>query len=346
MDQRIVTDAPYSIVSDAMDARERYDRLSSRKEFIEKTVLSPEHCSAQYTKIVIVIGESSISDHMSIFGYPKITTPFLEESRPYIFDALAPSNQTRHSLAMMLTVASAGDFDRFYSELSLVSQFRSCGYQTLWISNQGRIGKHDSFSTSLASEANETLFLNDLSYAEAKSDSRIVAELSKRGFFQRKHHVTFIHLMGSHIDYNKRYPTGFGSQNISNIIDEYDNSLLYTDTIISDLYRRFYDKNMLFIYLSDHGEVVTNERFGHGFFPGYIEEFRIPLIIWTYDCNAISKLISAIGDQKLNMNSFGNLVQFLVGKTDHSSISTIDRVSVLDPEVTTAYRDLKSIKDR
>lgn len=345
LEKRVVRMPPYSFISDVVQANHRYEKLSRRQDLIGRKALQTESCGNKYDKIVVVIGESAVSDHMSAFGYHASTTPFLDESSAHLFNTLAPSNQTRFSVAMMLTDASPGNFDRFYSEHSLVGLLRACGYQTMWISNQGRFGEHESFSTSLADEANETLFLNNLSYNDAQDDGQIATELDKKGVFQRKNHVTFIHLMGSHIEYNKRYPIGFGSRNISNIIEKYDNSLLYTDTILSDLYQKFYDENMLFIYLSDHGEVVSNDRFGHGFFPAYKEEYRVPLVIWTDDSDAIKQLNSAIGNEKLNMDSFSNLVQFLVGKTKYLDISTSDMVSVLAAENVTPYRDLEAFGD-
>src|SRR4029453_15754046 len=101
-------------------------------------------------RIVVVLGESAVTDHMSVYGYPKATTPFADRSHPFAFDALSPSTQTRYSLAMMLTAARPGQFDPFFKSHSLVGQLRSCGMHTLWISNQGRRGEADSFSTSLA----------------------------------------------------------------------------------------------------------------------------------------------------------------------------------------------------
>ena len=94
-----------------------------------------------------------------------------------------------------------------------------------------------------------------------------------------------------------------------------------------------------------HGQLVTNSRSGSGFFPGYREEFRVPLLIWTDDSESIEQVKSAIGDKKLNMSSFSSVAQYLVGITDQLGVSTSETVSVLVPEDPTAYPDLKSMDD-
>jgi len=283
---------------------------------------------------------------MSAYGYAKATTPFVDRSNANLFRALAPANQTRYSLAMMLTGAKPGEFETFYRRHSLVGQLRACGYHTMWISNQGRFGEYDSFATSLASEAHESVFLNRLSWEDATYDGEILAELEDRRIYQARNHVTFIHLMGSHSDYSRRYPENFGSTSISNTVDEYDNSLLYTDTILAELYKNFEDERLLFVYVSDHGEVVSNDRYGHGFDPGFQEEFSTALAIWTDDSVALNHINAAIGNARLNLESFGELVQFLVGASEELTISTRDTVSVLSPENVTSYQVLDSYGDQ
>jgi heptose-I-phosphate ethanolaminephosphotransferase len=346
LEHRITRIAPFSFVTGVFSANERYEILSSRLEYIEQHPLSGITCNSKYKKIVIVVGESAISDNMSAFGYPKPTTPFFDRSEPHAFDALSPSNQTRFALAMALTAAGPGDFNRFYRDHSLVSMLRACGYYTTWVSNQAPDSAHNAFASSLAGEAHEQIYLSNMSWRRRPYDGEVVTELEKRGAFHRENHAVFVQLMGSHKIYRNRYPPGFGFQSVTDTVGEYDNSLLYTDSVIADLYDRFDGEDLLFIYFSDHGQLVTNNRSGSGFFPGYKEEFRVPLLIWTDDGKAIDQIRSAIGDKKLNMSSFSDLAQYLVGTTDQLNISTSEMVSVLAPEDPTAYRDLKSIDDR
>lgn len=334
---------PYELVTQAAKAKQRYEQLSLRNDFLQQHPLTAGNCKPRYDKVVVVLGESASSDHMSVFGYAKPTTPFAVRSAPHAFNALSPSNQTRFSLGMMLTSAAPGAFESFYRSHSLVGELRNCGLHTLWISNQGRRGEYDSFSTSLAQEADEQVFLNDWSWKNTKLDGQIVEELGARGVFQKTGQATFIHLIGSHTDYDKRVPAGFGNQDATDIVSQYDNTILYTDQVLSRLYDRFAGGSLLFIYVSDHGQMVTEKRFGSGFLPGYREEFRTPLLIWTDDNAAVQAIRDAIGDRRLNLESFDDVVRYLVGASSTLRASTRQTVSILRPDYVRNYSELESL---
>lgn len=343
--QRIRNFPPFQLVLDTIRANQQYKILKARQGFLAENPLQFGECDSNYTKIVIVLGESVISDHMSLFGYAKPTTPFIDSSEPYAFNALSPSNQTRYSLLMMLTNAVPGNLGPFWTEHSLVGQLRTCGFDTTWISNQGRVGEQDSLVSSLALEADEQIFLNQLSWKEAKDDGAIVDMLADQNVYHRQNHATFIQLIGSHTKYSERYPTGFGFKNISDQVSAYDNSLLYSDFILSQLYENFYDDNLLFIFVSDHGQVVSNMEHGSGFDPSYKEEYRIPLLIWTKDSGSMDKINEEIGDKRLNTSSFQNIVRFLVGISSSPAVSTSNSISTLLPESVEDYDDLVSFHD-
>lgn len=343
LERRLSHFAPYELVAQSAGAMERYRQLSLRNDFLRRHPLAGGNCDLRYDKVVIVLGESAISDHMGIFGYTRPTTPFALRSRPYAFDALSPSNQTRYSLAMMLTEAAPGHFEVFYETHSLVGQLRSCGYHTLWISNQGKRGEFDSFSTSMAREANEQIFLNDWSWTSTKLDGQILPELESRKIHERTETATFVHLIGSHPKYKDRFPEGFDFGRVSDVVSNYDSTILYTDHVLSKLYDLFAGKSLLFVYVSDHGQLVSNDKYGSGFNPAYKEEFRTPLLIWTSDSEAIKTIQQFIGDSKINLESFDDVMRFLVGMSPKLNVSTRSSVSILTPELTREYGDLESL---
>jgi glucan phosphoethanolaminetransferase (alkaline phosphatase superfamily) len=332
----------YQLAHAAIEARTRSGKLAGRSEAIDHVALPTGDCTGRYRKVVIVIGESAAPRHMSAFGYSRKTTPFLESSRPHLFLALAPANLTRVSLVTMLTATDNGNFESFYGMPSLVSRLAACGYRTLWVSNQGRVGRNDSTASSIAREADREVFLNELSYKDAQHDGELVDELEKLGAFAATRQATFIHLIGSHIAYAKRYPDGFGFPRASGLVDHYDNSILFTDSVLAELYRRFGPDESLFIYASDHGEVVTDRVFGHGFSPGFREEYDVPLAIWTRDPSGVRELRTALGGMKLNLESFDDLVSYLVGSSSALKASTSGVVSNLSPQNRVRYEDLRA----
>ena len=325
-------------------AKQRYDQLALRAGNLRRRPLAVRKCGLKYDKVVVVLGESAISDRLSIFGYPRPTTPFALSSRPYAFDTLAPSNQTRYSIAMMLTPAKPGSFGPFFKSHSLVGELRACGFHTAWVSNQARRGEWDSFATSIANEADEQVFLSNWDWNKRKVlDGRLVDEVVSRGFTERDRQATFLHLVGSHTDYHERYPAGFGFKDADTIGEQYDNSILYTDYVLSELYRRFAGRKLLFVYFSDHGQMVSESRFGSGFLPGYQEEYRTPLLVWTDDHRARDAVRAELGDRRLNLESLDNLLRYLLGMSASPQISTSTRVSVLTPEIVRDYHELDTL---
>jgi heptose-I-phosphate ethanolaminephosphotransferase len=106
--------------------------------------------------------------------------------------------------------------------------------------------------------------------------------------------------MGSHIEYRARYPktqARFTPQMYNRpelnarqkqILSQYDNSLLYNDSIVAAVTQMFADKDAVVIYMPDHGEEIfdskpyVNGRL-HGANIDYrlaCNEMEIPFWIW------------------------------------------------------------------
>lgn len=116
-------------------------------------------------------------------------------------------------------------------------------------------------------------------------------------FISNAHEKNFyvIHLFGSHRMYDARYPKEFEkfttadedkpTESQKQMTSEYDNSILYNDYILDEIFKRFEDKNALIIYISDHGEEVFED--GKDFSGHSLEELgnrsviEIPMLIWT-----------------------------------------------------------------
>src|SRR5262249_15054046 len=120
------------------------------------------------------------------------------------------------------------------------------------------------------------------------------------------------------------------------------NSLLYTDHVLSRLYQRFQGDSLLFLYVSDHGQFVSEEEFGSGFLPGYREEYRVPLLIWTHDSEAIRRRRASVRESELNTDSLNDVVRFVLGHAPSPGVSTGRNVTVLTPENVRVYDDLEA----
>lgn len=289
-------------------------------------------CANDIDKLVVIIGEAESRDRMSLYGYERETTPFLNTLEGFHFEAISPTNQTRYSVPMMLTGVGVSNFDAFYHTESIISKLNRCGYESYWISNQVYTGKHESNVTSIALEADHRYFLNRLSYIMAGYDEEVVESLSKIEMPANTKQVFFIHLMGSHTQYVRRYPEGSVRFKDVNIGSNYDNSIYYTDTIIRDIFELFetHEKTTI-MFASDHGEVVTETKYGHGFSPTYKDEYRIPLIVWSRSNERIDRIKQKAKGRVINTESFDSIIAFLVGMEEELNLSFNDEVFSLSP---------------
>lgn len=285
---------PKKITNALFEAREWKSVVNERLEYLSsiKSNSSKRLDNFIYDNIVIIMGESVIRSRMSVYGYNLPTTPFLNEfiksKYAYVFDnAISPANQTRFSLPLMLTSADVESFDLFKKSKSIVTSFKDYGYKTHWFSNQFMSGAHDSYISTIASEADETKIAN-FSYVtggktQTKYDDVLIEFLEKIDISNDNKGFFVLHMLGSHFQYDRRYPSGFGI--FTNPVDKtqsYDNSLVYGDLIISNIHKFFERKKTLWIFTSDHGQVVNKSKNGHGFNnPSYKDEFEVPLIIFS-----------------------------------------------------------------
>ncbi len=226
---------------------------------------------------VFIIGETSRFDRWQINGYPKATSPRLNQRKDLITfaDMISGSNLTWFSVPQMITRASPDDMDREYKEKSLLSPFHDAGFKTVWLSSQtdqqilwqGTINLH-------AKTADVVYFCKTYSpmfELEDIFDERLLPKLDSIVHADCQDLFIVLHTMGSHWSYSRRYPDRFdlfkpsGKSNPEKAYDmtdqesisnSYDNSILYTDYIIDSVIRIMEKQEAVsyVTFLSDHGE--------------------------------------------------------------------------------------------
>jgi glucan phosphoethanolaminetransferase (alkaline phosphatase superfamily) len=255
---------------------------------------------------VVVIGEASRRENWSLYGYPRQTTPRLDDIRRdlVVFDhATSNATITIFSIPLALTRATPATFSTARSEKSIIGLLRQGGFRVEWISNQERYGRNANLVSALALDANNTSFREDsiASMAESGYDSNLLTRLSDvlaRAPANGKV-VIFLHMIGSHFKYAERYPREFAkfgdlseaprklSQWQTETLNDYDNSVYYTDYVL----RGVIDKlsqclcKAAAMYFSDHGERLFDggagdSEFGHGFPTVSRPEIEVPLFFW------------------------------------------------------------------
>lgn len=123
--------------------------------------------------------------------------------------------------------------------VSLLEVAEKAGFETVWISNQVQYGAFDTPISIIADEANQQKWINNTVGAKVDInfyDEKLVEEIDNINITDKM--LIVIHLMGSHAPYEDRYPSNFAKFGIVNKVDRYDNSILYTDYVMSLIFEK------------------------------------------------------------------------------------------------------------
>ena len=294
-EENLLMNSYYAYIDyNATKANLKKDLAQTRSNYI-KNVKSKEE---QQTYIVI-IGESTSSWHMQLYGYKRETNPLLSKLKDEmtIFNNVISPNV--HTIVALDKILTQSNFKNPYKKenTSIVQLANEAGFSTHWISNQRPVGLHESVPTLIGSAANHTYFLNTNNAHNVIYDEIVLPTLDAVLNKQDKKKIVFIHLIGTHRIYNKRYPKTFNyfndktlkgqSLNESKVreINEYDNAIRYNDSIVYSIIQNVKAKNenSYVLYFSDHGDEVydTMDLSGHNEYHGTKPMYEIPFIVWT-----------------------------------------------------------------
>jgi heptose-I-phosphate ethanolaminephosphotransferase len=270
-----------------MQAREQAKTFWSERATISQGLQLKTTGPALPPLVIVVIGESTTRRHMGIYGYHRPTTESLESMKNQLLvfqDTIAPIAST---LPGVIGALCSSGFDPESLECrgpTMIEIAKAAAYQTTWISNQAPSGFGDNFIVELGRTADATYFVNqDVSSAgeadySISYDGKILGPLDQVIASSRStgaKNMIFVHLMGTHFIYEKRYPKdearfqdaeGVAStefvkgRKAASLINHYDNAVAYQDKLLSSILQRLNTSGQeaLFVYFSDHGEEVYN----------------------------------------------------------------------------------------
>jgi len=268
---------------------------------------------AEGTNVILLSVETLRRDHMSLYGYERATTPFLEElaGECVVFESsFSQSSWTRPSVATILTGLYPSQhmarisLDRLSdSVLTLPEILREAGYQTVGVCTNELISR--------------PAFNYDQGFDLFIDEGMGLAQHARRDFVDwldrhpRRPFCAFIHLFDPHAPYtapgdltekfvSKEYDgplkdwnlltdwklndtEGLTARDAQFVRDRYDAEIAYTDMVlrrfVEDLKRRGVWDSTLLVLTSDHGEeFMKHGHWGHGH-DLYPEKLRVPLVI-------------------------------------------------------------------
>ena len=155
--------------------------------------------------------------------------------------------------------------------VTLIDAAKAAGYTTWWCTNQK---DYDHLSGYIMQTADHVVEVP----APTGDDAQLLDVMDT--IPQEGHHFVVLHIMGSHLRYGDRYPTGFPVIPGNNKkISEYDTSIAYTDHILQKMTEKARETlhASVIMYVSDHSEDM---KYTHGTGHFTFDMTRIPL--WIY----------------------------------------------------------------
>ena len=314
-------------------ASENYREASRDFKFDARS----EHSATAPEVYVMVVGETARTHNFSLYGYPRNTNPLLSKT-PGIKafpNVTTQSNTTHKSVPMLLSAASAEDFERLFHEKGILAAFKEAGFHTVFISNQ--LPNH-SFIDFLGEQADEHYFLKkeDASQGNHYDEDLLqkldeilpLADASSSAHYRYRKLFVVLHSYGSHFNYQERYPRSFAyfkpdsrseakSENRRDLLNAYDNTIRYTDYILHGIIERlqkwegvqaktdgvYCQPTSAMLYTSDHGEnIFDDERslFLHAAPKASDYELHVPFIIWTSEgfSKQYPDILKALGENR------------------------------------------------
>ncbi|MEE9406907.1 MAG: sulfatase-like hydrolase/transferase [Polaribacter sp.] len=223
--------------------------------------------------IVLVVGESVRADHLSLNGYNRNTNPLLSKQKNLISfkKVYTPFTFTSQSLPQILTDKSIDSKQSHQEATSLYSVLNKASFKTEWIGNQSIERSYKDIIYSNTSKIIIDKFHSFQSFKKQK-DLVLLDHFSIEDS-KLENRISTLHMIGSHWYYNSRITSDFqyfkpiisskyiGSLTKDELINSYDNTILYLDNFLNILIEKLKQssKNTILIYLSDHGETLGED---------------------------------------------------------------------------------------
>lgn len=262
---------------------------------------------------IFVIGETARAANWQLCGYERPTNPRLAKNANLRFmsKAISESNTTHKSVPMLMSVATAESFDSINRIKSIITAMKEAGFYTRFFSNQS---PNRSFTQYFGDEADDVRYC-DFTATNHPYDAEVLPWVSE-AVADTCHAKQFIviHTYGSHFLYRDRYPREFArflpddglDANVthrSDLINAYDNTILYTDHLLSELIETLAGTGVKagLLYSSDHGEDIFDderERFLHASPNPTYYQLHVAMLAWLSDSivNACPQFISNLNE--------------------------------------------------
>lgn len=255
--------------------------------------------------LLLVVGETARGANFSLNGYERQTNPQLQKLDVISFlNVSSCGTATEVSLPCMFSPFGRREYDEDVHQVhdGLLQVLAHSGYRVIWRENQSGCKGVCEGDGIIVQHAREW------APAEKCPEGRCLDEVLLEGLdgltaAPARDTVVVLHQLGNHGPaYYKRYPPAFQhfvptcdttelrTCNREQIVNTYDNAILYTDDLLAKAVRFLQTRESLFdtafLYVSDHGESLGERGlYLHGL-PYAIApdtQTSVPMIMWLSD---------------------------------------------------------------
>lgn len=330
-----------------------------------------DSCSFRSPTIVLIIGESYSKAHCQLYGYPQKDTPRqrrLERGGwlTKFNDVVSCWNLTSFVFKNVLSMHVVGEKGEWCDYPLFPELFRKAGYQVTFLTNQFLLAAGQAVY-----DFSGGFFLNDPVLSKAQFDLRntslhrfdegLLSDydnfLNEGKINLKGNNLIIFHLIGQHVSYNTRCPKDrakwhaddykelrpdiAGDHYRRRMIAAYDNACLYNDSIVTQIVKRFEDKDAIVVYMPDHGEeifepgrdIICRNHSAAVDWPLAHYEFEVPFWIWCSRkyAHREPEVFKAIKDAKNRRFMTDALPHMMVWLAGISSKDYNDKYNLLSP---------------
>lgn len=336
----------------AIDSIKGYVRSEQRKNKMPYKIIGGDaiqkKTSKQRTIGIMVVGETARADHFSLNGYQRETNPKLRKESILNYQKVSScGTSTAYSVPCMFSFLNRDNYspEKAERQSNVLDVLEKADIEVIWLDNNSSckgVCKRTGEINLRQNPDKESAFYSD----GEEFDEALIAKMDEQfKTLQPDKDVLFVlHTLGSHgPKYYKRYPEAFSQfepackhatpQECTDkeIINAYDNSILYTDYVLSQLinYLKTQEntqqdgtKNSIesfLIYASDHGESLGEKGvYLHGlpYFIAPKAQTHIPMMMWlseAYQSNHALEFNKLKQYENIDKISHDNLSHSLLG---------------------------------
>lgn len=257
--------------------------------------------------VVLVLTDSVNRDNMSLYGYPRETTPQLAalqaEERGRLLTlrhAWSVQAGTMAALSGLFSFGKRDEDDPVHGTQHVLALARAAGYRIWWMSNHDDVAIEQQH----ARLADTVEMINREPGRDTTNlDGELLDCLEEALVDPTPRKLIVVHLLGAHPHYRLRAPrslalfpaaadavdaemTGEGRPAwLRAMRRDYDTAIRYHDGVVAGalrLTRRHTPANgrAAWMFLSDHGQEVGHDISHAGHSPGTLAGYRIPALLW------------------------------------------------------------------